>query len=513
MKLSKLFLAISVTLLSTQANAWADLEARIANNGTHAVNVKASPIDASKFAESDALNGNLTFEFRGGCSSNHRLKEFNLLLGTNTYNIPVSGNNRHISGNDGNSWASHTISGSLIPANNTDLINACNSNVSQKTSQGYTLESILGSDFSINDAATGIALKLSYRCEKVASLFDSPPTAYRTQDELRVDATCKATGYTAPVLVSNVQLAIDPIATLGGNCQINLKGALETNVANKTVQFRYEHIDEDFVKKLSSVYSTTTDNQGYANFAHVFDVNNGPGKDKGQVRIIGVSQDFSSSQKSYSIDCHKASPGGLHQATPSTINLTAKALTSSNKAFGDQLCPTQVEFTGTINAGSDFSGQAVFIGENLFDLQAEPFAINKGQSKTVTRIRELTWQSPASTTLTLGGGGSAIPLMQQSVMQGLNIIGENSQTPILSAPRVPFNFSCTKGSVNPGLIGPGEIQILPDHTGGGAPTDLNSTTQTIDRSVVEPKVPTTKNRTPLTTPSSTTKRSSDKTDD
>jgi hypothetical protein len=162
----------------------------------------------------------------------------------------------------------------------------------------------------------------------------------------------------------------------------------------------------------------------------------------------------------------------------STIKLKAKPVKNSNKPFGSQICPTKIKFTGTVKAGNDFSGKAVFVGQSLADVKVKNFSIKKGKTKRVTRVRKLEWSAPATTTLSTGGGIST-QLMTQNVMQGLNIVGDNSQNIILSVPRKPFKVSCTRPSVQPGLqIQNGGLTTFPSHTGGGAPTDLQGSQQT-----------------------------------
>lgn len=456
----------------------ADFEARIGNNNSATVSVKSHLVDKSRYARSDALTSSIAMQFKGGCSSGHTLKKFDLRLGNTIYNIPVSGNARHISGNNGNSWATHNASSFTFPADNPVFIKACNDHIEQKLSQGYDLETLLGSDSMLTNVETSIGLEYKAKCDKNVG-FDPPPTHWTQQDSLLVKIRCKATGYVEPINVNNVQFSIDKTVTMGGSCKVKVKGAFNTSKPNQMVSFRYEHIDEDFNKKLSSVHQIHTDSQGYANFSHFYDVPNGPGKEKGKMRVIGVSHDFQSPQRNYSMDCIDPSTGTLQQSTPSTIQLKVKPIQNSFQAFGNQSCPTRVKIVGTIKAGSDLNGQAVFVGQTLADINVQPFSANKGQTKKVTRIRDLTWNAQSGTTLTMGGSGSAFQLMKQDLMQGLNITGKNNQL-ILSVPKKAFLISCSPPSVTPGLQTPnGGLQMIPNHTGGGAPTSLQNTPSTI----------------------------------
>ncbi len=484
MKHIKLLLLFLVFTYSTCVSA--GFEARIGNNNSATVSVKSHLVDLSKYARSDALTSSITMQFRGGCSSGHTLKKFDLKLGNTVYNIPVSGNARHISGNNGNSWATHNASNFTLPADHPVLIEACNNHIEQKISQGYDLETLLNSDSMLNTVETSIGLAYTAKCDKNVG-FDPPPMPWSRQDTLRVNVRCKATGYSEPVNVNNVQFNIDKTVTMGGTCKVKVKGAFNTNKPSQIVRFRYEHIDEDFNKKLSSVHQVHTDSQGYANFSHLYDVPNGPGKEKGKMRILGVSHDFQSPQRNYTMDCSNPSTGALQQATPSTIKLKVKPIQNSYQVFGNQSCPTRVKIVGTIKAGSDLSGQAVFIGQSLADISVQPFTAQKGRTKKVTRIRNLSWNARSGTTLTMGGGGSASQIMTQNLMQGLNITGQNNQV-ILSVPKKSFPISCSPPSVTPGLQTPnGGLQMIPNHTGGGAPTDLQNTPSTAPNQQAVPR--------------------------
>ena len=467
--------------LACSMQTLAGFDVRIENNNSMTISVMPHLVDKSTYVRSDALTTSVNLQYRGGCNDGYALKKFDVMLGNTTHNIPVSGDNTHITGNKGNAWSTHPFPGFTIPANHSGLIAACNTHVSQKQAQGYDLESLLNSDFVLDGVDISVEAKQRSTCKKRGSLFDAPPGSWVVEDTMRVKVRCKATGYKEPVNVSNVQLAIDKNITLGGACKVGLKGALTTNKGNQLVRFRYEHIDENFAKKLSPIHQVTTDQQGYANFSHQYDVANGPGKEKGKIRVLGVSHEFQSQQKNYSMDCNSPGSNTLQQATPSTINLTVTPVENSKQAFGAQLCPTQVKIEGSITAGSDISGQAVFVGQSLGDVQTQPFSINQGQTKKVTHLRTLNWTVPAAATLSIGGGGSSTQLMTQQFMQGLNITGQNNQL-ALSYPRQPYTVSCSAGAVAPGMQVPGAgFSALPDHTGGGgAPTDLQSTGNTQD---------------------------------
>ncbi|MEP1742852.1 MAG: hypothetical protein ABJI60_18065 [Kangiellaceae bacterium] len=468
----------SIPLLSIVTSAYADFDAKIVSSNPESITVQSHLVDKSKYARSPALNSSVKLKYRGSCDKGY-LHDLVIKLGNATHQFQgLNGENQSISGNNGDSWKALTMPGQqVLFADNPTLIKACNDHVNAKLNQGFDLETILGSDSSVNNALI-IPLEIKSHCKKKVG-FSNPPTQFSQVGQLNVGALCKATNYQEPINVSDVEFRIDKQVTMGGVCKVQLKGALSTNKPNQLVRFRYEHIDEAFKKKLSGIHQVTTDHQGYANYAHDYPIPNGPGKERGKMRVIGVNHEFQSAQRNYAMSCNDAGPGTLQLAGKSTIKLKMKPIKNSKKPFGNQICPTKVKFTGTIKAGNDFSGKAVFVGQSLADVTVKDFSIKKGQKKRVNRVRNLTWSAPATTTLSTGGGIAA-PLMTQDVMQGLNIVGDNSQNIILSVPRKSFRVSCETGSVQPGLqIQNGGFTTLPSHTGGGAPTDLKGNKQKI----------------------------------
>ncbi|MBV1909888.1 MAG: hypothetical protein KUG78_11240 [Kangiellaceae bacterium] len=467
---------ISLWLVLVALNAKADFEARIDSNNPVSIPVRSHLVDKSIYARSDALSSQINIKFRGQCDEGW-LQEFGLKLGEVIHMFPgINGDNKSISGNNGSSWANHVMSGQeILSADNPSVIQACNDHLNTKVNQGIDIESILSSDFSVQNA-DNIPLDIKYFCEKRVGFSDPPKTI--NVGQLNVAATCKASHYETPVVVDELEFRIDKQVTLGGLCKVNLKGALSTNKPNQTVRFRYEHIDKAFKKRMSKTHQVITDQQGYANFSHEYPVANGPGKESGKMRVLGVSHEFQSAQRSYKMNCNSGGIGALQQATNSTISLKIKPIKSAIKAFGNQLCPTKVKIIGKVKAGSDISARAVFIGESIADINTQNFSVKKGKTKRLTRVRNLTWSAPSTTTLGTGGGVST-PLMKQNIMQGLNILAENSQNIILSFPRKAFPVTCHKQSVQPGLqIQNTGFTTLPSHTGGGAPTDLQTNQQT-----------------------------------
>lgn len=478
----KLKYLISLSLISIVQNSQAGFEAHVGSNNPTSAPVHSHLINKSIYARSDALSFPVNIQFRGSCDEG-RLTKFGLELGGVSYTFPgINGDNKSISGNSGDSWATNIMSGEqVLSADNPTLIQACNDYIENKLSQGFDLETLLKSDFQVSNAKT-LPLRLFYTCTKKVGFSDPPQS--KIVDNLSIIAFCQATNYKIPINVSDIEFRIDKQVTMGGVCKVDLKGALNTNKPNQLIRFRYEHIDQSFKKKLSKIHQVTTDQKGYANFSHQYPVANGPGKERGKIRVLGVNHEFQSAQRSYAMSCNDGAPGGLQQAGNSTIKLKAKPIKRSNKPFGSQICPTKIKFTGTIKAGNDFSGKVVFVGQSLADVQVKNFSIKKGKTKRVTRVRNLTWSAPATTTLSTGGGVSSL-LMSQNIMQGLNIVGDNSQNIILSFPRKSFPISCSRGSVQPGLqIQNGGLTTFPSHTGGGAPTDLQGKQQT-----ASPKMP------------------------
>jgi len=466
---------IAIPLISVISNAYAGFDAEIYSTGNSVIPVKSHIQDKSIYARSDALSTPVTIKYSGSCNKG-KLKAFGVRLGDVAYDFPgISGDNKSTSG-------THAFSGPLlVPADNSIAIKACNDYITAKKNQGHDLETLLDSDFYVNNV-TSLALSVSYNCKK--STGHSDPPQFKVVGNLNLRALCKATNYEEPISFDQIDFRIDKQVSVTDVCKVQPKGAFRSSKPNQLVRFRYEHIDQSFKKKLSEVHQVTTDSQGYANFAHDYPVPNGPGKERGKMRVLGVSHDFQSAQRNYQMDCKDGGPGALQLKGNSTIKLKAKPVKSSNKPFGNQICPTKIKFTGTIKAGNDFSGKAVFVGQSLADVKVKNFSIKKGQTKRVNRVRKLEWSVPATTTLSTAGGVSN-QVMTQNVLQGLNIVGDNSQNIILSVPRKSFQVSCTRGSVQPSLqIQNGGLTTFPSHTGGGAPTDLQGNQQT-----VSPKMP------------------------
>lgn len=465
---------ITISLMSTISNVYAGFEAHPVPETSVTVNVHNTKSNVY-YSRSDAFSSPINIQFRGSCDKGW-LTSFGLELGGAHYSFPgITGGKKSISGDNGVAWAIHSMTGQqVLPANNASLIQACNARLNGNTNLNF--------DSTFINVKT-IPLRLNYTCRKRVGLGKLESTKSSVVDNLELSVRCMASNYVAPAkevptVVNKVQFRIDKQVTLGGACKVNLKGALNTNKPNQQIRFRYEHIDHSFNKRLSKIHQVTTDQQGYTNFSHEYSVANGPGKERGKMRIIGVSHKFQSAQHSYVMNCNNGAPGGLQQAGKGTVKLKAKPVKNSNKPFGHQICPTKIKFTGTIKAGSDFSGKAVFVGQSLADVQVKNFSIKKGQTKRLTRVRTLKWSAPSTTTLSTGGGAST-KLMTQKVMQGLNIVGNNSQNVIISVPRKPFKVACTKASVQPGLqIQNGGLTTFPSHTGGGAPTDIQGKQQT-----------------------------------
>ena len=271
-----------------------------------------------------------------------------------------------------------------------------------------------------------------------------------------------------------------------GVCRIEAKVLVDIDMINVETSIRFEHINPSMEQEVFSPPSTYTGSSYNPTVSEIarFNIANGPGKERGKVRVVVKNRwdqttsgtlvgETKTPWMNYTIDCPQAvsAPSGLSQVTPSTINLTVTPVSNSIKPFGNQFCPTKVKVVGTIKAGSSLNGKAIFVGNTLSDAKIKPFSANKGQTKKVSYVRQLTWSAPQSTTFTVSGGGAAHQLMKQDIMQGLNITGQNNQV-VLSFPRKKFTLSCSEPGANPNVQGPNGMSMLPNHTGGGAPTDL-----------------------------------------
>jgi hypothetical protein len=108
--------------------------------------------------------------------------------------------------------------------------------------------------------------------------------------------------------VESVQLFIEPIASVGGACQVTLKFALKTNFPD--VQVRYYLIDEKHHK--SDTKTVTTNSVKLAGGTLTYDVPNGPGEEFGKIHMLGVSPNqFISNAVTYRMHCKDGPSGGL----------------------------------------------------------------------------------------------------------------------------------------------------------------------------------------------------------
>jgi hypothetical protein len=84
-------------------------------------------------------------------------------------NIPVSGNNPSLTGNDGNKWESHFID--LNFGKDYDpLMNTCNNSANEQI-QTQSHDQVLNSNFTTDRFNSGKEIETYYHCEAVSGLF------------------------------------------------------------------------------------------------------------------------------------------------------------------------------------------------------------------------------------------------------------------------------------------------------------------------------------------------------
>lgn len=109
-----------------------------------------------------------------------------------------------------------------------------------------------------------------------------------------------------PLHVLKATMNLQELALANGTCAVKLTTAISTNTAGATIKYRYVHSSG----KKSKVFTTKTAANKIAVVTHTWNVTNGPGKERGMMRLEGVNNNFKSNLRKYRMDCKKA-PGGF----------------------------------------------------------------------------------------------------------------------------------------------------------------------------------------------------------
>lgn len=417
-------------------------------------------------------------EVRGRCPTpGAKLIDFKLMINNQKIlDIPVSGNNRALTGNNGNQWDSYSIR-SGFQADNETLINACNLAVNKKF-QNQSLDQILNSNFITAPVDTGKSVEILYDCFGGVGFSD----IFYDSTHLPIKAFCEATGYRSQLLVSDSNLTLHPVSGRDGTCKLNISGEFRTNYElyshrskKSTAPLRYRFKYQSSGNSPHTEYSQWWDKTANPINAGMFVFNYTDrlpasitnGKVSLQVKTDGKIQTAAS--KNFSINCTEALP--LQQTGNLQLKISVVADPSKTIVVGNQLCPTHAIVSGQLKAGYPIRGNMIFMGSSLADLYVSPIDLDAGQRTTERRRVKLNWPSAANT-LSLNGGTPSTALKKQTLQYGLRVTNSNAEV-VKSLSKKPFTLSCEYPSVNPILPAVTTLGMIPDHTGGGgAPTSM-----------------------------------------
>jgi len=307
----------------------------------------------------------------------------------------------------------------------------------------------------------------SYRPDKTARIIcmKAPSPTVEIADDLQISSG-----------VVNSSLSIVEQTTMGGACKVNLATVIESNLPNTTVQYRFEHSNGN----KSEIKTVTTDHSKTAMDEHWYNIVNNPNAlETGQVRIIGVSHDFESSWKSYSMDCKKPSTNTLSLVTKPKVEVDIKP--TSNILHNGMLCPSKVEITAHISHDKAFNGTGVLTvrdGSHTFLSHSVDIAPNSVQSHRHFIDLE-PWDTTnnfSNTFQTQPGSSTAAPSQRFE----LRYILSTNQTPVVTTPFKTVSVSCTSPMVNP--------NVLPATTPGFTVEPIGSQNKNTDNKFKVPSV-------------------------
>jgi len=391
------------------------------------------------------------------------------------YTIEVSGDNRSLTGNNGHKWAAHTIALSDF-GNMQPYIDACNNAVEEDLSGGLTMTQALNKHRSIViDQASSL-----FRAGLSINVSDN--SNYLTEEAvvaLPIRVLCEPTGYVKPLPTTSNTVGIvvgveeshltisEQVSRFSGACKITLSGVIKTNIANTDVQFQYEHTNG----RKSGIKSVTTDHTRTAMFSHTYSIDNNPYDDEaGSIRLIGVSHDFQSDWKTYTMRCEDPATNSWQTEIPPQLSLDV--VVKETQLIKGQICPKNVLIKGRVTAGSSIEGHAIFIGSgsSVYESETMPYDLNIGEKKKFFRVREVEFPSTLGSLQVIDN--SEPVLRRIMITQGMSLMDANNEM-IATTGQKSYTFHCRWPQVNPNLPGSSALGMVPDHTGGGgAPTSL-----------------------------------------
>jgi len=391
------------------------------------------------------------------------------------YTIGVSGDKRSLTGNNGHQWAEHTIALSDF-GNMQPYIDVCNNAVEEDLSGGLTMTQALNKHRSI------VIDQASSLFRAGLSINVSNNSNYLTEEAvvaLPIRVLCEPTGYVKPLPTASNAVSIvvgvegshltisEQVSRFSGACKIILSGVITTNLANTDVQFQYEHTNG----RKSGIKSVTTDHTRTAMFSHTYTIDNNPYDDEaGSIRLIGVSHNFQSDWKTYTMRCEDPATNSWQTEIPPQLSLNV--VVKETQLIKGQICPKNVLIEGRVTAGSSIEGHATFIGSgsSVYQSEAMPYDLNIGEKKKFFRVREVEFPSTLANLQVIND--SEPVLRRIMITQGMTLMDANNEM-IATTGQKSYTFLCSWPQVNPSLPGSSALGMVPDHTGGGgAPTAL-----------------------------------------
>ncbi|NIA69590.1 hypothetical protein HBA54_13395 [Pelagibius litoralis] len=218
--------------------------------------------------------------------------------------------------------------------------------------------------------------------------------------------------------VQSVNLVVDGQGTPVGECRLILSGIVTTNLPNTQVKFRFR--DQD--GKESGVKTVVTGPNAWVKYGHIQTLPSGD-LNTGEVRVIGVSEEFSSDWKNYKVDCR--SPA---------VQLEVLATTEKVMHQGET-CPASAKIYGVVKGRGDIAGAASLFADGKLKALKQ-YDLEDKETTVIEGDYDLDWQNAGAS--------------QQSVKFSMNVA--NNAGDLIGQLEVSETFECSQG-VPDGLAG------------------------------------------------------------
>lgn len=337
----------------------------------------------------------------------------------------------------------------------------CNTHASNLQQQGVSLNVIHQQNHTVETYHVSTAKSVTVYSAELGTHFQSG-LGHPTKNINIVCMKAPAQPVATPVdlqtssAVTDASLSIAEQSTLGGSCKINLSSVIKTNLPNTTVKYRFEHSNG----KKSDLKTVKTDHSKTAMDTHWYNVPKNPnGEEAGSLRIIGVSHDFQSTWKSYSMTCNEGSPNSVSLVPEKPILKDFSLLPLNRVMHNGMMCPTKLRVTARIMSKKAFSGLGnITMKSNHFsfathDVNLEPFMVwqhaetfdlkpwNTINSPVGNAGGSNTWQTQPSS-------GQTIPSQRFELRYTLSANNQH----VIRSPYKTISVSCTAPQVNPNVL-------------------------------------------------------------